>query len=139
MIKLFEEFVNEAAYHVPLDGIMGKGGRALADRAFVIDEEDYVKYPRYEFVLPSAKNREDFEANTASREFWMAIYDYDGVMDNNNDYTAINANMKKFINVIFGKKLYIYCTNPENVGELKTRCENAKNTYNFTSVKFINV
>ena len=137
MIKNFNEFVNEAAYHVPLDGIIGKG-KFLANRAFVIDEEDYVKYPRYEFVLPNAKSKSDFEGTTASRDFWLAIYDYDSIMDNNNDYTVIDANMKRFINVIFGKKLYIYCLNPEDVGELKTRCENAKSTYDFSSVKFIN-
>ena len=138
MIKNFEEFINEAAYHVPLDGITDGTGKMLASLSLFADERDYIKYPRYEFVFSAAKEVKDFENTTFSRDLWLAIYDYDTLeVNHKNDFTLINANMKKFGNVIVGKKLYIYAFNKSDVAELKQRCENAAKEYKFKSVNFI--
>jgi len=138
MIKNFEEFINEAAYHVPLDGIIDSTGKYLANISLIADEKDYVNYPRYEFVFSTAKEVKDFENTTFSRDLWLAIYDYDTLeVNHKNDFALIDANMKKFGNVIVGKKLYIYAFNKSDVAELKQRCENAAKKYKFKSVNFI--
>lgn len=138
MIKNFEEFINEAAYHVPLDGIIDSTGKYLANINLFADEKDYVNYPRYEFVFSTAKEVKDFENTTFSRDLWLAIYDYDTLeVNHKNDFALIDANMKKFGNVIVGKKLYIYAFNKSDVAELKQRCENAAKEYKFKSVNFI--
>ncbi|MBR4591500.1 MAG: hypothetical protein IKO36_12720 [Bacteroidaceae bacterium] len=138
MIKNFDEFINESSYHIPFDEIYGENGKHLAGLPFVVDEMDYVKYPRYEFKIATIKEIKDFEGTTVSRDFWLAIYDYDCLeVERKNDYTLINANMKKFRNIIVGKNLYIYVCNPSDVNELKQRCQKAAKTYNFKSVNFI--
>lgn len=138
MIKKFEEFINEAAYHVPLDGIVDSTGKYLANINLLADEKDYVNYPRYEFVFSTAKEVKNFENTTFSRDLWLAIYDYDTLeVNHKNDFTLIDANMKKFGNVIVGKSLYIYAFNKSDVTELKQRCENAAKEYKFKSVNFI--
>lgn len=138
MIKNFEEFINEAAYHVPLDGIIDSTGKYLANINLLADEKDYVNYPRYEFVFSTAKEVKNFENTTFSRDLWLAIYDYDTLeVNHKNDFTLIDANMKKFGNVIVGKSLYIYAFNKSDVAELKQRCENAAKEYKFKSVNFI--
>lgn len=138
MIKNFEEFINEAAYHVPLDGIIDSTGKYLANISLLADEKDYVNYPRYEFVFSTAKEVKNFENTTFSRDLWLAIYDYDTLeVNHKNDFALIDANMKKFGNVIVGKSLYIYAFNKSDVAELKQRCENAAKEYKFKSVNFI--
>lgn len=138
MIKNFEEFINEAAYHVPLDGIIDSTGKYLANINLLADEKDYVNYPRYEFVFSTAKEVKNFENTTFSRDLWLAIYDYDTLeVNHKNDFALIDANMKKFGNVIVGKSLYIYAFNKSDVAELKQRCENAAKEYKFKSVNFI--
>lgn len=138
MIKNFEEFINEAAYHVPLDGIIDSTGKYLANINLLADEKDYVNYPRYEFVFSAAKEVKDFQNTTFSRDLWLAIYDYDTLeVNHKNDFALIDANMKKFGNVIVGKKLYIYAFNKSDIAELKQRCENAVKGYKFKSVNFI--
>ena len=102
------------------------------------DEKDYVNYPRYEFVFSTAKEVKNFENTTFSRDLWLAIYDYDTLeVNHKNDFALIDANMKKFGNVIVGKSLYIYAFNKSDVAELKQRCENATKEYKFKSVNFI--
>lgn len=138
MIKNFDEFINEAAYHVPLDGIIDSTGKYLANISLLADEKDYVNYPRYEFVFSTAKEVKNFENTTFSRDLWLAIYDYDTLeVNHKNDFALIDANMKKFGNVIVGKSLYIYAFNKSDVAELKQRCENAAKEYKFKSVNFI--
>lgn len=137
MIKNFDEFVNEAAETIPLDSIM-KNGKLLATTKQHADKTEYIHFPRYEFVFSTAKQVRDFVDTTFSRDFWLALYDYDDIMTDNNDYTLIDANMKKFNNVIVGKALYVYAYNKSDVAEMKQRCENAAKSYNFKSTTFIN-
>lgn len=136
MIKKFDEFLNEALTQIPLESIM-KNGQYVASTKLHADKTEYTHFPRYEFVFTTAKQLKDFCDTTYCRDFWLALYDYDDVIQDNNDYTLIDANMKKFNNVIVGKTLYIYAYNKSDVAEMKQRCENAAKSYNFKSTKFV--
>lgn len=136
MIKKFDEFINEALTQIPLESIM-KNGQYVASTKLHADKMEYMRFPRYEFVFGSEKQLRNFCDTTYCREFWLALYDYDDVIQDNNDYTLIDANMKKFNNVIVGKTLYIYAYNKSDVAELKQRCENAAKKYKFKSIDFI--
>lgn len=138
-----EEFVNEQATandkskNTPLECIMDGQGKILASLPTLKDKDtDFLLCPKYEFVFPNVKTKKEFEDTTYSNDFWKAVYDYDSIFGETNDYKVIDANMKKFGNKIVGKKLYIYCYDKKDSIELQKRCEAAKNTCDFVTVKY---
>lgn len=141
-IYKFEQFIAESAKTVatktPFESVLDNQGRILASLpTFKDDDTDFMMCPKYEFTFTNMKNVKEFEDTTYSNDFWKAIYDYDGVMHEKNDYKAIDKNMKKFGNKIVGKKLYIYCYDKKDSIELQQRCEVAKDTCHFDTVKYI--
>lgn len=137
----YNEFVSESAskrIDTPLSDIIDAQGKVLASLPQLKDNDtDFMQCPRYEFVFTSAKDAKEFADTTYSNDFWKAIYGYDSILKDTNDFSAINAEMKKFGNKMVGRKLYVYCYDKSDTSELEARCENAKTACNFSSVKYI--
>jgi hypothetical protein len=133
----YDTLKNSAGEYIrntPLAGISFPNGKDVSLRLWH-DEDDFENMPRYKFTFRLKREMEDFTNTTASREFWLAIYDWDKQDIEPNDYDRIQANMHKFGNVILGKDLFIYAYEKSDIKELKERCEKAAGTFEFKSVK----
>lgn len=135
-MKTLIEYITEANVNVPMDGVLDSDGRELAHLPYFSRPEDYWKHSRYEFAFSSAKLMKDFLDTTESSDFWMAIYDYNSLNFEQNEWKTIQQNFSKFGNIASKTKLCIYVFNENDMDELKSRCEKAKTTYPFKSVVF---
>jgi hypothetical protein len=141
-MKDLRDYINEGRngnIDVPLSEILGSDGRSLAHIPYFNNAREYYNHPRCQFVFNTAKEAKDFRDTTFSREFWLAIYDYDSVMLDSNDYANINSNMSKFGNLMNGKNLCVYCIDDAMKDELFKRCKNAEKEYKFKSVEYIEI
>jgi hypothetical protein len=138
-MKDLRDYITESVVNVSLSEILDSDGRSLAHLPYFKDAKDYYRHNRCQFVFKSVKEANDFQETTFSREFWLAIYDYDSVIRDSNDYGKINSNMSKFGNIMNGKNLCVYCFDDTLKDELFLRCKNAEKEYNFKSVEYIEI
>lgn len=139
-MKDIKDYITEAIkVDVPLSEIIDSDGRSLAHLPYFEKPENYWKHSRYEFEFSTAREMKDFLDTTESRDFWMAIYDYDSLNMEKNDFTEIAKWMRTFGNLSGKKSVIIYVFHEEFLDELKQHCEKAKETHAFKSVKFVEV